>query len=1780
MKVGKKVLSTLLAIIMIVSSVSVCFGVLGADRTSTIKNLMTRIELNYATLADYILAATADDATADDKKKVPMPGTTGTWEVELDSSTSSWHWVTAAYVEAAKAVIAAPGDAETTIKGINDAIKDDIKNSGAMTLTEAQYNEVLDYFAFGGATGSTTLYIGEGFDILQWAPEYSKIPENADQLQLYSATATFTVDSATGKVSKVEFVNAQQDSASLAGNMKMVKDAIADFINKADTWFTTDFAALDVTTLNETVKGISSDIVLFESFVTVGNYEEVWDAYIAADEKVGKTFAEVKQWYKTNVVGYVAQAYATQYSTDIDALFAEAEAQTAGADLLETYKLIQLQLDALDEQTAYNGDETVNITDMIIEAIGRSDYNAILADHESLGHKLAEAFANEQFESFVEQFMALVDTATSTHTYVTSTEAKAMGHKWEESCDGNCSEKCPGSGKVTEAEDGTIIGFTYTAKDENGNDVEYTCTQLGEHCVHDNYNYAEDLYFGTADKAGVADVVAVFEQNVFPYITDAAGTVQWGYLANVGKNSSLAGDTNFITLNEENWNKFYNAAGVVNLDVNGATYKEYKAQMDAYIDAAILTGSMTYAQISGMVDDMLAMGYKSCKELSTNVGTKALFEKIFGKEEDGEGMVPYDEFINDLKRRAVNRIYDLVDQVYYYYNEGDGNMNDGKGVVAYHNFEAILGAYSAVSGEALPGVLLKFLNAAPVYNPDAEQFAEKVAEDPDYVRLFDEVSAYYDSVTTDQNGQLSVVAQAEQYRDMLKQLRDNESGGFADNTIRDKLFERWNGKHDGIVDATMYQYIWQSKTGTLDYGFIKEIIEAVGITSNARDLVADAVDALDAMLISEDMGSLLGALLMGDKHKTKVIKETGATKYGYVGSTNADGTGTKKIFWVSDADNANAANLEGTTMQGFTLKAMTNSLGYWEHDYEYADGNGSKIAVKTGQECKDLKEWLIAMIINYLFSGELHTMIFKLLNEFVGSMIYNMEGRMAAVKVLFVTALEEDDNSYYFPAFLRVALATMPHLYTANSGNTSHDGSSYDIGQDGVQWYRWFNGSLNPGGSIGQWDNYSAVLDLCRKAGWDVKADKYSRTYWNNTVPNHYSRGRNTELEGITPEEWASFDSTAAWQIDNFTDFYKALSSAACGYQPILAGLLTSDESWYDLKVDVLGDITGEIKFWASADNLYDNLLVPLFELLGITNYVTADQIKKDASTQGSMGSTNYIQNYGYDLWYHLLNPLVTWLEGTFFANPVETILNILPNLVAALEYNQIFPKINNIDLSYYYQVLGGIAKGNGKIALSKDTILPLLDGIELKKGFTGLLESLSKITKAGDAPPTVDGKVDLTGYLTTEEKNDKGETLYYDYNSTTGKYSNPTTVNNEAGTKVTKTVAYQDKDGNYYLATGMLAQTLFGLFGEKVFEGYTKKNNTYALSLTVPVNRLMAMCKMKEGYPKEVQVVKEKITIYHLVAEPADVLLVLFRWLMNDGVLTTVGKLLGAEGTLGTILGALTGQADNIIGILVSLLNEYNVTNYQYENIYASGKMDWQNKDLGVNGFVLGEYLTESTGYAYTDKNNNTYTGVDKINAAIKNVDDLIPTLIPTLLGLLGDTLDGFLGQPLQLLGQEIDLGFVQDILDEAVEKKWGLPEIVANLVTTDELMQIVAELLFGTGEESEVENEDGTTSTVVDSGLLGGILGGDDIGKFLPVFTDLGIDIRPYKFWANTLATSLMQVFPAGSLLRVQTIRILPGQMYMLLHVMLTATRHTTGSRQSQLHPLTNRRLTHSSE
>ena len=85
--------------------------------------------------------------------------------------------------------------------------------------------------------------------------------------------------------------------------------------------------------------------------------------------------------------------------------------------------------------------------------------------------------------------------------------------------------------------------------------------------------------------------------------------------------------------------------------------------------------------------------------------------------------------------------------------------------------------------------------------------------------------------------------------------------------------------------------------------------------------------------------------------------------------------------------------------------------------------------------------------------------------------------------------------------------------------------------------------------------------------------------------------------------------------------------------------------------------VDGNITFTAGGENLYDMLLIPLYELLGITNYAAPSEIAAAGSVNGGgkRGDVKCLPGYGYDLWSKLLDPLFTWLEGTMFANPVGT---------------------------------------------------------------------------------------------------------------------------------------------------------------------------------------------------------------------------------------------------------------------------------------------------------------------------------------------------------------------------------------------------------------------------------------------------------------------------------------------------------------------------------------------
>ena len=87
MKVGKKALSLLLAVIMIMSSVSVSFSVFAA--TDTTDDIYSAIVMHHDSLMDAIDKATVADESKRVTSGVPVKDGSG-WSVERDTLNGGW----------------------------------------------------------------------------------------------------------------------------------------------------------------------------------------------------------------------------------------------------------------------------------------------------------------------------------------------------------------------------------------------------------------------------------------------------------------------------------------------------------------------------------------------------------------------------------------------------------------------------------------------------------------------------------------------------------------------------------------------------------------------------------------------------------------------------------------------------------------------------------------------------------------------------------------------------------------------------------------------------------------------------------------------------------------------------------------------------------------------------------------------------------------------------------------------------------------------------------------------------------------------------------------------------------------------------------------------------------------------------------------------------------------------------------------------------------------------------------------------------------------------------------------------------------------------------------------------------------------------------------------------------------------------------------------------------------------------------------------------------------
>ena len=183
---------------------------------------------------------------------------------------------------------------------------------------------------------------------------------------------------------------------------------------------------------------------------------------------------------------------------------------------------------------------------------------------------------------------------------------------------------------------------------------------------------------------------------------------------------------------------------------------------------------------------------------------------------------------------------------------------------------------------------------------------------------------------------------------------------------------------------------------------------------------------------------------------------------------------------------------------------------------------------------------------------------------------------------------------------------------------------------------------------------FDAVENYLRQvsSGWEYEKDHW----WN--LPG-----------GQLPED-------TDWGVHDKDSFLTALGAAFCGFTPLLRAVLgnTPVDGEITATFNLLIDIDFNLDIYADEVNGYDNAIAPLFEALG----VGGEYLPTVAEVNACTSSDALVKT--------AIGPIFTWLEEEVMSQPVETIAEMLPNLVYNLNIGNVLKWLQtlktNINLS------------------------------------------------------------------------------------------------------------------------------------------------------------------------------------------------------------------------------------------------------------------------------------------------------------------------------------------------------------------------------------------------------------------------------------------------------------------------------------------------------------------
>ncbi|MGN1349119.1 MAG: hypothetical protein ACI4VI_09260, partial [Acutalibacteraceae bacterium] len=990
--------------------------------------------------------------------------------------------------------------------------------------------------------------------------------------------------------------------------------------------------------------------------------------------------------------------------------------------------------------------------------------------------------------------------------------------------------------------------------------------------------------------------------------------------------------TENIKLNTANLEILEDKLYAVNQDLEAGELFDLKAQLDSTMKSTLFKG-FTFAKLQKYFNDF-RMDYERLIAASKDPATKVVFELAFGTEKDENGEY---KGLADYKAHLFN-ITDWAAERFY---------NQLKTIEKYYNGDYI--GSSSTTNDTKGVTFYNYEAIIQAWNYATDR-ASKTSVGTLAWLASSSVKKYFDP-TDSKWSQSSLealyktindyVSEAISYQSGVNILREDSAGSKrADQNILDHLFDTT------YVDG---KYGWKTAINNLDWrivsDFVNNTVELVDSNDNKvtkteselKGLLGDVVDQLDALITSDDLGIVLDTL-MGE--------------------------------------------------------SVSGGLGTWTFAYSYTNAKGETISRAKGDAIDNVTELVIHMVYKLLYGGTLQNLLFGLYRT-IGEMLIPLIGsEMSKANSM----LDGERNGELVASAICGTLPLESYMFLPRGTVTGACGvNDNDYSTD--RWHNFFDGSWKaPDGSS---YSYPKIVEFLKKDE-QFRGQKVSSGV---TIIVGFNCGLSS-WENWTTADWDEtyWGSGGTDVIDSHVDLYKSLTAASCGLLYILRALFMGND--FSIPADVGISLGAELQTASIGfASIYDELIIPLFIALGISNYTSfadmdtktsglktctkaADEGTDAANVRGQM-------ECGYYIWEGILEPILNWLDTKVAQHPVSTILEILPNLLTMIEYNQLLPKLEKVGLRLYINKiivsLFNIDLINGPL-LSDFTGSGLLNlgdmlgfNINELSSLSGALGALLGLTRTTTAPTYSDESADsyIGNYLVRQWKDADGNTQ-----TTTSSTATP------------KAVYYN----GYYYKTTMLSQTMYGLLGTAYidFLNFNTKG-VGKFSLDLPVNRLIAQASRNtlvywNGSSTQTGLMKYSfsgrsgtVTGYHIVPDKGAFLLTLLRWVMDDGLLTQITPLIAP------LLGGSIQVSGLYTGEITTLYrNDYEPTEATASDLPA---YHYFNPLTGRVYRVTGTKVVQNT--AGEDV---TYYTVTQITSGAEATNTKLPeTLLDTLGGALG---------------------------------------------------------------------------------------------------------------------------------------------------------------------------------